>query len=498
MNPLGVCSFIVVGLSLALPRAIAAQDSPVTTPDAASSGVAFVAAIEQSLANAIARCEPSVVSIARVRRENPDRPFAPDGGDDAFGRAFGAAMAPQPEDPNFIPNEFGTGVVIDASGLIVTCYHVVREDCDHWVTTRDRKVYAAKLVGADPRSDLAVLRIDADGLVPMPLGDGSTARKGQIVIALGNPYAIARDGQVSASWGIIGNLGRKSAPAAESTGESSDNLHQFGTLIQTDARLELGASGGPLINLAGEMIGVTTALAALSGHESQAGFAIPVDEVFRRAVEAMKPGREVQYGLLGVTPEDVSPRDREAGLAGALISGVSEGTPAAIAGLEFADLITHVDGQPIHDADQLMLQLGKRDVHATVNLTVERGGRPMNVSVQLAKYFVRDWKVVTAPPKNWRGLEVDYANAVQGNSVFEEYGPVIRDGCVVVTAVREGSPAWNAGFRRGEFITRVEDVPLSTPDDFFAVVADRTGPVTVHLPTVIAEPATRVIAAESP
>lgn len=483
---------------LAIPHALTAQDSLPTAPSVASSGVAFVAAIEQSLADAIARCEPSVVSIARVRRENPDRPFAPDGGDDAFGRAFGAAAAPQPEDPNFIPNEFGTGVVIDAEGLIVTCYHVVREDCDHWVTTRDRKVYAAKIIGADPRSDLAVLRIEAKGLTPIPLGDGSAARKGQIVMALGNPYAIARDGQVSASWGIISNLGRKSAPAVESAGESSGSLHQFGTLIQTDARLELGASGGPLINLAGEMIGITTALAALSGHETHAGFAIPVDDVFRRAVETMKPGREVQYGLLGVTPENLTPRDREAGLTGVLISAVSEGTPAAIAGLEFADLITHVDGEPIHDADQLMLQLGKREVHTTVNLKIERAGRPLDVSVQLAKFFVRDWKVVTAPPKTWRGLEVDYANAVQGNSVFEEFGPVIRDGCVVVTAVAEGSPAWDAGFRRGDLIARVEDVPLATPEDFFAVVSDRAGPVTVHLPPAMAESATRVVAAEMP
>lgn len=467
-------------------------------PAADAAGPAVLAAVEQSLADAIAKCEPSVVSIARVRRENPDRPFAPDGGDDVFGRAFGAANAPEPEDPNFIPNEFGTGVVIDADGLIVTCYHVVRPDCDHWVTTRDRKVYPAKIVGADPRSDLAVLRIDAKELTPITLGDGAAVRKGQIVLALGNPYAIARDGQVSASWGIVSNLGRKAAPSMESPGESSGSLHQFGTLIQTDARLDLGGSGGPLINLAGEMIGLTTALAALTGQETHAGFAIPVDDVFRRAVETMKPGREVQYGLLGVAPVNLSPEDRAAGLNGALVAGVSEGTPAGIAGLEFNDLITHVDGQPIFDADQLMLAIGKRDVGTEVQLTVQRGGRTEDLKVRLTKFFMRDWKVVTATPKQWRGLEIDYPNAVQGNSVFEEFGAVVRDGCVAVTAVEEGSPAWEGGLRRGDLICRVDDVQPATPEDFFTVVADRDGPVSIQLPASGVDPVVRVIPAESP
>ncbi len=492
-----VCAWtFVAGLSVATP--LFGQEPAPGAPVGGDSGQAFLASVEQSLANAIARCEPSVVSIARVRRENPDRPFAPDGGDDAFGRAFGGVPVPQPEDPNFIPNEFGTGVVIDASGLIVTCYHVVRPDCDHWVTTRDRKTYSAKIVGADPRSDLAVLRIEATGLTPIAFGDGSAVRKGQLVLALGNPYAIARDGQASVSWGIVSNLGRKSSPSTESPGETSGSLHQFGTLIQTDARLDLGGSGGPLVNLSGEMIGLTTALAALTGHEAHAGFAIPVDDVFRRAVETMKPGREVQYGLLGVAPENLSPEDRAAGLSGALVAGVSEGTPAAIAGLEIADLVTHVDGKAISGADELMLEIGKRDVGSEVALTVDRAGRTQELTARLTKFFMRDWKVVTAPARTWRGLSVDYANAVQGNTVFEEFGAVVRDGCVAVTEVAEGSPAWEAGFRRGDLIARIEDVPLATPDEFFAVVGDRSGPVTVHLPATVAEPVTRVVPEESP
>jgi S1-C subfamily serine protease len=340
------------------------------------------------------------------------------------------------------------------------------------------------------------LRIEAKGLTPIPLGDGSAAKKGQIVIALGNPYAIARDGQVSASWGIVSNLGRKSSPPTGQPGDSTGSLHQFGTLIQTDARLDLGASGGPLINLAGEMIGLTTSLAALSGNETHAGFAIPVDDVFRRAVETMKPGREVQYGLLGVIPENLTPRDRSEGLTGVVVSAVSEGTPAAKAGIEAADWITALNGQAIQDTDDLMLKLGRHGVGETVRLTVNRTGREFESEVQLAKFFVRDWKVSSATPTIWRGMQVDYSNAVAGNTVFEEFGGVMSEGCVVVTAVDENSPAWQAGFRRGDFIARVEGSPLETPDDFFAAVANRAGNVTLHMPAAIAEKPARVVSAE--
>lgn len=457
----------------------------------APTGLALVTAMEDALAGAIARCEPSVVSIARVRREATDPPFAPDGGEDAFARAFGGISAPQPDDPNFIPNEFGAGVVIDANGLILTCYHVVREDCDHWVTLQDRKVYPAQIVGADPRSDLAVLRIDAKGLKPIPLGDGSAARKGQIVIALGNPYAIARDGQVSASWGIISNLGRKSPPPSST--DSTGSLHQYGTLIQTDARLDLGASGGPLVNLSGEMIGLTTALAALSGHETRAGFAIPVDNVFRRAVEAMKPGREVEYGLLGVIPENLTPSDRTDGLSGVVVASVSEGTPAYKAGLQAADWITKLDGEAIRDTDDFMLKLGAKRAGEAVRLTVNRTGQTFEAQASLAKFFAKDWKVVTEAPRSWRGMAVDYCNAVRGNAVYEEFGAAMNSGCVVVTAVAEGSPAWEAGFRRGDFISRVEDAALATPDEFFAAVDARPGSVTLQLPATVADTMTRTV-----
>ncbi len=200
------------------PAAAAAGQPPSVTGPAAPSGLAVVAAIEQALTGAIASAENSVVAIARVKRgERDDATF--DHPFDPFGRPR-FNITPKPEDADFIPNNFGAGVVIDRDGLILTNYHVLADeghDIDDsdvfYVTTPARRTYKARKKAADPRSDLAVLAIDAHDLAPIKFGDGGALKKGQIVIALGNPYAIARDGQVSASWGIISNLSRKGPPA---------------------------------------------------------------------------------------------------------------------------------------------------------------------------------------------------------------------------------------------------------------------------------------------
>ncbi len=221
-------------------------------------GLQAAAAIEGAMVDAIAQAEQSVVAIARVRRlENQPLEI----GVNPFGRPLLADQA-SPGTAEFIPNEYATGVVVDAGGLILTAAHVLQDDCDYWVTTPDRRIYKViRPKAADPRSDLAVLEIDATGLVPIKFGDGSQLKKGQIVIALGNPYAIARDGQASASWGIVSNLTRKAGPSPDPF-NPKPSLPQYGTLIQTDARLNLGTSGGALVNLQGEMVGLTISLAA--------------------------------------------------------------------------------------------------------------------------------------------------------------------------------------------------------------------------------------------
>ena len=246
-----------------------------------------------------------MVAVARVRREKPGEIFPFDTRPDPFGRRPTPLAPPQPTDPDFIPNEYGTGVVV-GPGLVLTVGSLLGDESDYYVTAADHKVYKATVKAADPRSDLAVLAIDAVNLPPVTFGNADDVKRGQIVVSLGNPWAIARDGQPSASWGIVANLHRK-APASPSESDPTGRptLHHYGTLIQTDARLNLGTSGGPLLNLKGEMIGLCVALAAGPGAEAAGGYAMPVDATFRRAVEKLTQGREVEYGFLGVQPANL-------------------------------------------------------------------------------------------------------------------------------------------------------------------------------------------------
>jgi len=353
-----VAAGLLVGLLIC--SALRAQAPAPIGPETLS-GPAVVAAMEQALVETIARAERSVVAIARVHRQVPGETFTLELRPDPFGRPAVPAAPPQPTDPDFIPMEYATGVIVDSRGLVLTACHVLGEQSDYYITTHDRRVYRAQVKGADPRSDLAVLAFDAaSGLQPIRFGDATQLRKGQIVVALGNPYAIARDGQASASWGIVANLSRKAPPLAQAGATSArPTLHHFGTLIQTDAKLNLGTSGGPLLNLRGEMVGLSVALAAVSGYQSAAGYAIPVDQTFRRVVDTLKQGREVEYGFLGVQPVDLPLSERLAGLQGLRVERVVPGTPAARSGLRTDDIIVAVDGRPVADSDALMLQVGR-------------------------------------------------------------------------------------------------------------------------------------------
>jgi serine protease Do len=446
------------------------------------SGADPAAALEKVLVDVIARNEKSVVAIARVRKEQPGETFQMEFRPDPFGRRPTPLSPPQPTDPDFIPNEYGAGVVVDRAGLILTAYQLLGEESDYYVTTADHKIYKATIKGADPRSDLAVLAIEATGLTPIALGNAVELKKGQIVISLGNPYAVARDGQASAAWGIVSNLGRK-APATPSESDPSGRptLHHYGTLIQTDAKLNLGTSGGPLLNLKGEMVGLSVVLAAAAGYEAAGGYAIPVDETFRRALETLKQGREVQYGFLGIQPANLRPQETLTGLHGMRVGQVVPGTPAARYGLKPGDVVTAVDSTPIYDADGLVLNVGKLPVEAVTRLSVLRGGTPRIVEVTLSKYAVHGRKIVTAPDPAWRGLRVEYPTAVVDEESRVRGGMSFVDDAVIVVEAAEGSPAWTAGLRHGMLIAQVDGTAVRTPKEFAAAAGRNRGPVQLRL-----------------
>ncbi len=444
--------------------------------------MAVAAAMERAMVDVIARSEKSVVAIARVRKEPPGETFQLEFRPDPFGRRPTPQMPPQPTDPDFVPNEYGTGVVIDPRGLILTAYNVVDDESDYYVTTAEHRTYKATVKAADPRSALAVLSIDAVDLTPITLGNAATLKKGQIAISLGNPYAIARDGQASAAWGIISNLGRK-APAtpSESDPTGRPTLHHYGTLIQTDAKLHRGVSGGPLLNLRGEMIGLSVVLSTMAGYEAAGAYAIPVDATFRRAVDTLMQGREVEYGFLGIQPANLRQQEVRAGLQGMRVGQVVPGTPAARYGLKVGDIITAVDNTPIYDADGLVLNVGKLPAEAVTRLSVLRGASRRVIPVTLTKYAVHGKKIVTVADPSWRGLRVDYPTALADGEGHARGSGAFVDDAVAVIDVAEGSPTWVAGLRRGTLISYVGNTPVRTPREFAAAVAGYRGPVRLHL-----------------
>jgi serine protease Do len=466
------------------------------------SGLAALVALEEQLVKAIERSEKSVVSIARFDRKAADsrmhtelRPslvFAPE------------SQPADPTNPDFIPTDYASGVVWEVDendknvAYIVTTQHAVRGGDEVWVSTADRQTMRAKVVGREPRSDLAVLRVPdpewdraAQSRVdwkPITLGDASKLKKGQIVIALGNPYAVARDGQASASWGIISNLSRKVGPnpvdrnSENSQRDAKNTLHHYGTLIQTDAKLNFVTSGGALLNLKGEMVGLTTSQAAVFGFEQAAGYAVPVDDLFLRVIGTLKKGEEVEYGLLGVqTSSRPSGETLESG--GVIVKAVSLGSPAFRAGITAGDVIKQVSGKPINDVDALMLQIGRQPAGNATTVTIQKAGsgRMYTVPVTLAKYEVRGESLFTAPEPAWRGMKVDYTSSNQLLDQSKRMELRFVDPAVLVTDIAGGSPAYEAGLRKDVFVTHVQNVAVETPRDFFTEVARHKGTVELRL-----------------
>jgi len=465
-------AFIAVAFLLALApygQGAASADEP--------SGLEVAAALENVLADAIARCEKSVVSIARVAGDDPLRdPVALDAQPDFFG-----GRKPSPADPDFQPAAFATGVIV-GPGLALTNHHVLAAGAagdSYFITTVDKKVYRARIKASDPRSDMAVLEVTdkfaAEDFVSMPLGEGSKLRKGQIVVALGNPYAIARDGQASAAWGIVANLQRKAAPSADDRGRRT--LHHYGTLIQTDAKLSLGTSGGALLNLKGEMVGLTTSLAAVAGFEQAAGYAIPVDDVFRRVLGELKEGREPGFGLIGVQFDP----ERSTQLAGVRVAQSVPGGPASRAGIQPNDVLLAVNEHPIRDRDELMLRVGGLAPGSVARISLERDGRKQQKEVTLSKSATMAGQVVTNPPPRWRGLRIDYASALADYEARARAGQIPADPCVCVLEVTEESPAWAAGLRPGMLISHASGQRVSTPEEFEKLIAAKEGNVPLKI-----------------
>ena len=468
----------------------------------AQDAAAVFAAFEKSVVEVVERSEKSVVAIGRIplRNERIDRQparnpfeFRPD------------VTGNDPLSPAFVPQEFGAGILMSQPGkpetrFVLTNYHVVHGGrpfvndgsvvSDARLTVRINRTKAAwaSIFAADPRSDLAVLAIEdpefsaaLKARPTLPLPESVEPRKGQFVLSIGNPYAIARDGSPSVSFGMISNVGR--LPLVNSSSEDK-TIHQFGMLLHVDTRLGPGTSGGALLNSSGQLIAITTSLAALEGYESNSGFAIPLNAGMRRIIEDLLHGYEVEYGFLGVQPRDAfgnrfgSVRPRRS--LGVQIFKVVQGSPADRAGLRSGETIRAVNGVRLSSSDDLFREVGLLAPGSNAHLhVISRDGQRF-VDVKIAKWPVPDAeRIVISNYRHpaWRGLRVDWPTGRMKFFDYEAAYPI----AVVAKTVEPGSPAEAAGLRPGDLIERVGGQAVETPEEFAATVKSLRGNVQLKL-----------------
>jgi serine protease Do/serine protease DegQ len=317
-----------------------------------------------TLAPLVSQVTPAVVNISvKSRSALENNPLLRD---PFFRRFFNVPDGPQQE------VAAGSGVIVDArQGLVLTNHHVIKDAVQVTVTLKDRRQFPAKLIGADPATDIAVLKIDAPNLTALKLGDSDQLSVGDFVVAIGNPFGL---GQTVTS-GIVSALGR-----------SGLGIEGYEDFIQTDASINPGNSGGPLVNLLGQVVGINTAILAPGGGNIGIGFAVPVNMARRVMDEIVRYG-EVKRGRIGVAIQDLTPELAQAmntkQTNGAVIARVESGSAAEQAGLHSGDLVVAVNGTVVRSGTQLRNMIGLSRIGDQVTLTVDRRGSEYSIPVRI-------------------------------------------------------------------------------------------------------------------
>jgi len=377
-----------------------------------------------TLAPILEKVTPAVVNIAVLQRSPEDE--NPLLRDPFFRRFFGGPQQSQPQ------VAAGSGVIVDArNGYVITNAHVVKDAKEIQVTLRDNRRLPAKLVGADPGTDIAVVKIDPKNLVDIKFGDSDALQVGDFVVAIGNPFGIGQ----TATSGIVSALGR--------SGLSVEGYEHF---IQTDASINPGNSGGALVNLKGELIGINTAI--IGPANVGIGFAVP--SVLAKAVmdQVIRFG-EVKRGRLGIAMEAVV-----GGGDGALIAEVEPNSPAAAAGLRKGDIVVALNGRPVRAPAELRARLAVVPVGDIVEMKVQRGKETPTLKAQIGE--IQRQAGTGQPIAELNGAAL---------AEVERRGLPGKDRALLVTQVETGSPAFAHGIRAGDLIIGVNQKRVATAQE---------------------------------
>ena len=412
---------------------------------------------------------PAVVNISsskvvRAQSESPEEmmPFFRQffGGEDGQGN-FGL---PQPRDHR--EKSLGSGVVVSPEGYILTNNHVVDGATDVRVTLSDKREFQGRVVGTDPKTDVAVLKIEASKLLPITIGDSSKAEVGDTVLAIGDPFGVGE----TVTKGII-----------SATGRGNLGIEDYEDFIQTDAPINPGNSGGALINDRGELIGINTAIITHgSGGNQGIGFAVP-SNLARTVMEQILKNGKVTRAYLGIYPQDVTPAiakafgEKEPG--GVLVGDVSPNSPAQAAGLQRGDIILEVNGKPMSDSNQLRMTISMMQPGSQAKLKVVHDGSQRELTIKL-----HELPTEQAENDHQTGDQQQAPVGVEVANLTPEMAqrlnlPPTTTG-VVVKRLNPSSPLADSGLREGDVVQEVNHQPVKSVSDFYnAMRKDATNPL---------------------
>ena len=427
---------------------------PTTAPPAVSRQMLETGRAFSDIVRAVS---PAVVNISTTKTVRRDvNPFLGDPFFD-FLNPFREFKTPR----KWKEQSLGSGVIVSEDGYILTNNHVVDHADEVMVTLSDNRSYKAKIIGTDPKTDVAVIKINSKGLPAIRWGNSDKLQVGEFVLAIGSPYGLNN----TVTMGIISAVGRANV-----------GITDYEDFIQTDAAINPGNSGGPLVNIRGEMIGINTAIFSRSGGYQGIGFAVPSNMAHLVMKQLEKTGK-VTRGWLGVTIQELTPelsgKFRSPETGGSLVGDVMKGSPAEKAGIRRGDIIVRYDGKRVKDVGALRNMVAESRVGAVVPLTIVRDGKEYNLKVVIAELPAEVAKVAPSGDNDRPAAEgLPGLNVVElTREIGKQLGLQRGEKGVVVVRVEAGSSSEEAGLRKGDVIQEIDKKKITGINSYNRIVS---------------------------